>query len=116
MAEPVRPYTPETLAERWGCSPAHIRAMIRRGELPHFRLGGKLLGPEREYIKQAVTWVNGEGWADEYGAASAPISRPFSVDEKRAWLDRHGLMNAGKSAVLAKLRETGDEPRWTWER
>jgi hypothetical protein len=74
------------------------------------------VGPEREYIKQAVTWVNGEGWADEYGAASAPISRPLSVDERRAWLDRHGLMNAGKSAVVAKLRETDDEPRWTWER
>jgi len=42
MAEPARPYTPETLAERWGCSSAHIRAMIRRGELVHFRLG-KLL-------------------------------------------------------------------------
>ena len=43
MALPARPYTPETLAERWGCSSAHVRSMIRRGELAHFRLGGKLL-------------------------------------------------------------------------
>jgi len=25
MAEPARPYTPETLAERWDCSAQHVR-------------------------------------------------------------------------------------------
>ncbi|MFD2235949.1 helix-turn-helix domain-containing protein [Aureimonas populi] len=38
-----RPYTPETLAERWGCSARHIRRMCKSGELPSFRLGGRLL-------------------------------------------------------------------------
>jgi excisionase family DNA binding protein len=38
-----RPYTPETLAERWGCSAAHVRKMIRKGDLPAFTIGGKLL-------------------------------------------------------------------------
>ena len=37
------PFTPETLADRWQCSPRHIRNMIRDGRLPGFRLGGKLL-------------------------------------------------------------------------
>lgn len=32
-------YTPDELAERWGCSGNHIRAMIRKGTLPAFRLG-----------------------------------------------------------------------------
>lgn len=32
-------YTPDELAERWGCSGNHIRSMIRRGTLPAFRLG-----------------------------------------------------------------------------
>lgn len=45
-----RPYTPETLAERWGCSSAHVRSMIRRGELAHFRLGGKLLRISAEEV------------------------------------------------------------------
>jgi hypothetical protein len=40
MAEPAGPSTPETLAERWRCSSAHVLAMIRWGELAHFRLGG----------------------------------------------------------------------------
>ena len=36
-------YTPETLAERWHCSPRHVRNLTKRGELRFFKLGGKLL-------------------------------------------------------------------------
>ena len=36
-------YTPAMLAERWECSERHIRNMVETGELPAFRLGGKLL-------------------------------------------------------------------------
>ena len=45
MSSPLDPppWTPETLAERWGCSAAIIRRLCRNGELAHFRLGGKLL-------------------------------------------------------------------------
>jgi excisionase family DNA binding protein len=35
-------YTPATLASKWACSERHVRNMIDRGELPAFRLGGKL--------------------------------------------------------------------------
>ena len=34
-----RPYTPETLAERWACSAETIRAMCRTGRLTCFRVG-----------------------------------------------------------------------------
>lgn len=34
-----RPFSPETLAERWACSSQTVRLMIRRGELAAFRLG-----------------------------------------------------------------------------
>jgi excisionase family DNA binding protein len=36
------PYTPETLALRWHCSPQHIRRMLADGRLRGFKLGGKL--------------------------------------------------------------------------
>ncbi|GJE56948.1 helix-turn-helix domain-containing protein [Methylobacterium thuringiense] len=36
-------YTPGTLAKRWKCSGTLIRNMIKRGELPAFKFGGKLL-------------------------------------------------------------------------
>lgn len=39
----VPPFTPETLARRWGCSAKHIRNMVASGALRSFRLGGKLL-------------------------------------------------------------------------
>lgn len=38
-----RPFTPETLAKRWGCTGNHIRHMVSAGELPSFRLGNKLV-------------------------------------------------------------------------
>jgi excisionase family DNA binding protein len=34
-----KPYTPESLAERWSCSAEKVRQMINRGELIGFRLG-----------------------------------------------------------------------------
>lgn len=36
---PARPYTPETLAERWQCSAETVRQLVHRGELPGFRVG-----------------------------------------------------------------------------
>jgi excisionase family DNA binding protein len=43
-----RPYSPETLAERWECSAEHIRAMYRRGELTGFQLGKLIRIPAEE--------------------------------------------------------------------
>ena len=39
----AKPHTPETLAAVWGCSPNHIRNLVRRGELRAFRLGPRLI-------------------------------------------------------------------------
>lgn len=46
MAE--RPYSPETLADRWGCSAEKVRLMYRNGELPGFRLGKLIRIPAAE--------------------------------------------------------------------
>lgn len=34
--------TPERLARYWGCSPNHIRNLIRSGELRAFKIGERL--------------------------------------------------------------------------
>jgi excisionase family DNA binding protein len=34
-----RPFSPETLSERWGCSAEKVRRMYHDGELSGFRLG-----------------------------------------------------------------------------
>lgn len=36
---PSRPFTTETLAEHWSCSPQHVRDLIAEGALKSFRLG-----------------------------------------------------------------------------
>ncbi len=46
-----KPFTPETLAERWECTPKHIRALTKRGELPHFTLG-KLIRIPAECVRK----------------------------------------------------------------
>lgn len=51
-------YTPATLAERWACSDRQIRLMVQRGDLPAFRLGGKLIRIRREDV-EAYEWQNG---------------------------------------------------------
>jgi excisionase family DNA binding protein len=43
-----RPFSPETLGERWGCSSEKIRQMCRRGELSSFRLGKLIRIPASE--------------------------------------------------------------------
>ena len=35
----MKPFSPDTLADRWGCSSATVRAMIRAGDLDAFRIG-----------------------------------------------------------------------------
>lgn len=39
MTAQPRPYTLQSLADRWGCSAESIRLMVKDGRLPHFRVG-----------------------------------------------------------------------------
>ncbi|NSY97910.1 helix-turn-helix domain-containing protein [Agrobacterium tumefaciens] len=55
----TRPFTPETLAERWECSARHIRKLCASGALPSFRLGGKLLRIRLEDV-EAYECQNGD--------------------------------------------------------
>jgi excisionase family DNA binding protein len=43
-----KPFSPETLAERWGCSAEKVRQMFHRGELAGFRLGKLIRIPANE--------------------------------------------------------------------
>ena len=44
----ARPYSPETLADRWACSSEKVRQMCRRGDLSFFRLGKLIRIPANE--------------------------------------------------------------------
>jgi excisionase family DNA binding protein len=44
----AKPYSPQTLADRWGCSAEKIRTMYRNGELAGFELGKLIRIPAAE--------------------------------------------------------------------
>ena len=44
----TKPFSPETLADRWGCSAEKVRTMYRDGELAGFRLGKLIRIPAAE--------------------------------------------------------------------
>ncbi|MEW4466279.1 helix-turn-helix domain-containing protein [Parasphingorhabdus sp. JC815] len=37
------PFSPQTLAKRWNCTPQFIRDLVEAGELDYFKLGKKLI-------------------------------------------------------------------------
>lgn len=43
-----KPFSPETLADRWGCSAEKVRLMFHHGELTGFRLGKLIRIPAAE--------------------------------------------------------------------
>jgi len=54
-----KPFSPETLADRWGCSAEKIRRMYHVGELAGFRLGKLIRIPANEverYECQNTDW------------------------------------------------------------
>lgn len=77
-----RPYSPETLAARWECSPEKIRQMCRKDELPHFRLGKLIRIPavEVEYF-ECRTRSTGLPNIEESGRS--PMDRALPFDEFR---------------------------------
>jgi excisionase family DNA binding protein len=72
-------YTPATLAKRWECSERHIRNLISSGELPSFRLGGKLLRIRREDV-EIFECQNGASQDLAESSASHGTTRTESAD------------------------------------
>ena len=84
-----KPFSPETLAERWGCSAEKVRQMVHRGELQGFRLGKliRIKAVEVERYECAQTQQTDTKLSD--------IARnsPSRLDEAKIVADtRRGLM------------------------
>lgn len=105
IAEP--PYTPETLARRWGCSPAHVRGMIRRGELTAFRLGGKLIRISAGEVDRCESQGEPQGSAstEASGSSASGTARQASGDASR--LAR--MIPASRGPVLVTGRNSTND-------
>ena len=87
-----RPYSPETLAERWGCSAEKIRRMYHDGELAGFRLGKLIRIPANEV--ERVECLNNTDSSNTEASSASPSLTPSEV------------------ALESRLaRMTGDEPK-----
>ena len=79
-ARPVRPkpYTPETLAERWGCSAEKIRQMFHNGELTGFRLGKLIRIPAIEVERyECLPLTSSSTIAESSPSPTAPDETAF---------------------------------------
>jgi len=46
------------LAALWCCTPAHIHRLIKRGQLPAYRIGGRIIisrGAAQKFLEQGAT-------------------------------------------------------------
>ena len=69
----ARPFSPETLAERWACSSETVRQMCRRGELSYFRLGKLIRIPANEVDR--IECLTG-GSSSTEGNTASPMAIP----------------------------------------
>ncbi|NVD45719.1 excisionase family DNA-binding protein [Altererythrobacter sp. HHU K3-1] len=88
----ARPYSPETLAARWGCSAEKVRLMYHAGELAGFRLGKLIRIPAAEVDRYECQNT------PSHGTEISSQSHGESRDE-----------NTREESRLARL--TNDEPK-----
>lgn len=87
-----KPFTVQTLADRWGCSVWAVYALIKQGRLPAFRLGGKLL---RIRAEDVASWESTGGNTKlESTASDNSKGKPSSAGRKRAKLTAEDLASS----------------------
>src|ERR1700735_2007208 len=82
-----RPFTPDSLAERWGCSGAHIRNQINAGVIPCFRVGKlvRILAPWVYAFEQGdmgEAGINGTDAPTQDGSSEGPPPRRPTVTSR----------------------------------
>ena len=85
----ARPYSPETLADRWGCSSEKVRQMFHLGELNGFRLGKLIRIPANEVERiecQNTDWSSIEG----NSASPTPIPSEVALESRLARMSAGG--------------------------
>ena len=74
------------------------------------RYRASLNGTEQRYIRHATTWLNGEGWLDEYEPVK-PSERPIPPDEAAAiearWAERVTRGEAVPDGIIRGLVAKG---------
>ena len=75
-----RPFSPQTLADRWGCSPEKIRQMCRRGELSWFPLGKLIRIPANEVERIECQNTDSSGTAGNGASPTENLADEFRLE------------------------------------
>lgn len=106
MTRVERPYTPETLADRWGCSANHVRNLIRRGTLPAFRLGRLMRIPAAAVADYEAGEPTCETTNHDTGSYSTEAVTPSSGGSS-APTSSDPVISLAHRAALRSARRTG---------
>lgn len=87
-----KPYSPQTLADRWGCSPDKIRIMYRAGELAGFTLGKLIRIPAQEVERYEC--LSGDSQDTEASGRSHGTTPDERFESRLEHLTRDSLTNA----------------------
>jgi excisionase family DNA binding protein len=94
----MKPYSPETLADRWGCSAEKIRRMFHDGELAGFRLGKLIRIPAAEvdrYECQITDSSDIEGSSPSHTTTMSEDAFGSRLVRMTGGLPRLGLVKSG---------------------
>ena len=98
-----RPYSPETLGARWGCSAEKVRRMYHDGELAGFRLG-KLIRISAAEVERI------ECQASTESASTGASSSSLTSATEDGFVSRLARMT-GESPKLELPKSGASEPR-----
>lgn len=73
-------YTPNTLAERWGCTGRHVRELINSGRLQAIKLGPKIIRIRKEWVEEFEC----RSMTDRIRSSDTEVFSPSSIVTNRA--------------------------------
>lgn len=98
-----KPYTPVTLAERWGCSAEKIRRMCRAGELAKLPLGPKLIRIPASEVERFECQATESERTEESLSSSTPMTEDRLFDARLALMtggsQRLALVHSGNQSM-----------------
>ena len=86
----MKPYSVRTLADRWECSEAHVRTLIKSGKLQSFALGGKLIRVSAEEVDKWEKPQSSSGTEE-----NSPPHSSKEINDSAARLARMTLPSGG---------------------
>ena len=95
----ARPFSPETLADRWGCSSEKVRQMCHHGELSYFRLGKLIRIPANEVERLECLNTGSSSTGDNTASPTADHGFGLRLERMTGDSPKLALVKSGASST-----------------